>query len=71
MARASYKDALNKALANSGTPYAAKAKADLRKSEAKKARASVVKHAVVGGVVAGPAGAVVGAIAGKAKNDKE
>ena len=32
---------------------------------------SVVGHAVVGGIVAGPAGAIVGAIAGKAKNDRK
>ena len=66
----SYKDTINQVLANSGTPFAAQAQEELRKSEAKKAAASVVKHAVVGGIVAGPAGAVVGAIAGKAKNDK-
>ena len=37
--------------------------------DAKDAKASVIKHAVVGGIVAGPAGAVVGATAAKAKQD--
>ena len=41
-------------------PQAEKARAALAKDQAVK---TVVKHAAVGGVVAGPAGAVVGAIA--------
>ena len=47
-------------------PQAEKARAALVKDQAVK---TVVKHAAVGGIVAGPAGAVVGAIVGKAKND--
>lgn len=47
-------------------PQVEKARAALAKDQAVK---TVVKHAAVGGVVAGPAGAVVGAIVGKAKND--
>lgn len=47
-------------------PQAEKARAALAKDQAVK---TVVKHAAVGGIVAGPAGAVVGAIVGKAKND--
>ena len=48
------------------SPQAEKARAALAKDQAVK---TVVKHAAVGGIVAGPAGAVVGAIVGKAKND--
>lgn len=47
-------------------PQAEKARAALAKDQAVK---TVVKHAAVGGIVAGPAGAVVGAIVVKAKND--
>ena len=47
-------------------PQAEKARAALAKDQAVK---TVVKHAAVGGIVAGPAGAVVGAIVRKAKND--
>ena len=47
-------------------PQAEKARAALAKDQAVK---TVVKHAAVGGIVAGPAGAVVGANVGKAKND--
>lgn len=47
-------------------PQAEKTRAALAKDQAVK---TVVKHAAVGGIVAGPAGAVVGAIVGKAKND--
>lgn len=37
---------------------------------AKEATGTIVKNAVIGGVVAGPAGAVVGAIVGKTKVDR-
>lgn len=47
-------------------PQAEKARASLAKDQAVK---TVVKHAAVGGIVAGPAGAVVGTIVRKAKND--
>ncbi len=45
-----------------------KARAELKAREATK---TIVKNAAVGGVVAGPAGAVVGALVGKAKHDSK
>lgn len=63
-------DSRNEIMARSGIPgYSEKAKADLQKSRQRQAAASVVKHAAVGGIIAGPAGAVVGAVAAKAKQD--
>ena len=46
-----------------------RARAELKKEAAKAARKEVIKSAVVGGVIAGDAGAVVGAMAAKAKQD--
>lgn len=45
------------------------ARAALKKEAGKAARREVIKHAIVGGVIAGDAGAVVGAISAKAKQD--
>ena len=47
-------------------PTGEKAKAELKSRQAVK---SIVKNAAVGGIVAGPAGAVVGAMVGKTKPD--
>lgn len=43
----------------------------LRKERAKAARNKVIKSAVIGSVIAGDTGAVVGAVAEKAKQDAE
>lgn len=64
-------DRFNKQLAARVQHGEAAAQSLKKRYAAKDAKASVIKHAVVGGIVAGPAGAVVGATAAKAKQDAE
>ena len=63
--------ARDQALANSGTPFAAQAQKNLDAAQAKQAQKEIVKAAVVGGIIAGETGAVVGAVAAKAKIDAQ
>ena len=62
--------ALNQALSQTDIPvFSGQAKEAVARDAATKARNDVIKGAVVGGAVAGKTGAVVGAVAAKAKQD--
>ena len=65
------KNTINQTLSHSGTPFEARARQEIAKEEAKAAQKEIIKGAVIGSVIAGGEGAVVGAMAAKAKQDAE
>lgn len=67
----SYKDAKRSRLeiqALSDDVYGRIAREELAKMDEKEASGNIIKHAVVGGILGGPAGAIVGGLVGSTKN---